>query len=135
MKNIQKVKKKKFVDILLRKKEISGIRELFANTSYLTNIIPIPIRKFGNSQTFPIPIFTECGSPNISLFLFAGKITICWSLCHYFHFYYRHYYYCHNYDCQYYYCHYYLCHYNYCHYYYCHYNYYHYYYSHYYFHY
>ena len=30
------------------KKNISGIRELFANTSHLTKIIPIPICKFWN---------------------------------------------------------------------------------------
>ena len=53
-----RVKKKKLLDILLKKKKISVILELFANTSHLTNIIPIPIRKFWNSQTIPIPI---CG--------------------------------------------------------------------------
>ena len=42
----------------------------------MTNIIPIPIRKFGNSQTIPIPICTEVGSTNLFLFLFAGKNTI-----------------------------------------------------------
>ena len=40
------------------------------------NIIPIPIRKFQNSQTIPIPIRTEVGSANQFLFLFMGKITI-----------------------------------------------------------
>ena len=74
--NYIRVKKKKFLDIFLRKKKKFGIRELFANTSHLTNIIPIPIRKFWNSQTIPIPIHTEVGSANLFLFLFAGKITI-----------------------------------------------------------
>ena len=41
-----RVKKKKFFEIFFEKKKISGIRELFANTSHLTNIIPIPICKF-----------------------------------------------------------------------------------------
>ena len=58
------------------KKQISGIRELFANTSHLKNIIPIPNRNFWNSQTIPIPIRTEVGPANLFLFLFAGKITI-----------------------------------------------------------
>ena len=53
---------------------ISGICELFAKTSHLTNIISIPIRKSWNSQNIPIPIHTEVGSAN--LFLFVGKITI-----------------------------------------------------------
>ena len=50
------------------------------STSYLTKIIPIPISKFWNSQTIPIPICTEVGFANLFLFLFAGKMTICWSL-------------------------------------------------------
>ena len=50
------------------------------NTSHLTNIIPIPIRKFQNSRTIPIPIRTEVGFVNLFLFLFAGKITIRWSV-------------------------------------------------------
>ena len=70
------VKKKKFLVIFLREKRISGIRELFANTSNLTNIIPIPIRKFWISRTIPNPIRTEDGSANLFLFLFTGKITI-----------------------------------------------------------
>ena len=70
------VKKNIFLDTKFEKKIISGIREQFANTSHLTNIIPIPIRKFWNSQTIPIPIRTEVGSANLFLFLFAGKITI-----------------------------------------------------------
>ena len=40
---------------------------------HLTNIIPIPIRKFWNSQTIPNPICKEVGFAN--LFLLAGKIT------------------------------------------------------------
>ena len=73
-----RVKKKKFLDIFLRKNMISGIRELFGNTSHLTNIIPIPIpiRKFWNSLTIPTPIRAEFGSGNLFLFLFAQKITI-----------------------------------------------------------
>ena len=47
---------KEFFGFFWRKKKISGICELFANTSHLTDIIPIPIRKFWNSQTIPIPI-------------------------------------------------------------------------------
>ena len=46
------------------------------NSSNLMNIIPIPIPKFLDSQTIPIPICTKVGSANIFLFLFAGKITI-----------------------------------------------------------
>ena len=42
----------------------------------MTNIIPIPIHKFRDSQTIPIPICTEVGSANLFLFQFAGKITI-----------------------------------------------------------
>ena len=71
-----RVKKGKFLNIFLKEKKISGICELFANTSHLTNIIPIPIRMFWNSQTIPIPICAEVGSSNLFLFLFAGKITI-----------------------------------------------------------
>ena len=48
-----------------------------ANTFHLTNIVPIPIRKFWDSQTIPIPIRTEVGSTNLILFLFGGKITNC----------------------------------------------------------
>ena len=70
------VKKKKLLEKDKGKKYISGIREYFANTSNLTNIIPIPICKFLISQTIPIPIRTEVGSANLFLFLFAGKITI-----------------------------------------------------------
>ena len=70
----KRVKKKKLLETFLRKKKISGICELFANTFHLTNIIPI--RKFWNSRTIPIPIRTEVGSANLFLFLFAGKITI-----------------------------------------------------------
>ena len=44
----------------------------------MTNIIPI--HRFWNSRTIPIPICTEIGSANLFLFLFAGKITIRWSL-------------------------------------------------------
>ena len=72
-----RVKEKKFLCIFNRKKWLSGIRELFSNTSHPMNIIPIPIRKFWNSQTIPIPIGTEVGSAKLFLFLFAGKITIC----------------------------------------------------------
>ena len=72
-----RVKKKKFSDILLRINQISGICELFANTFHPTNNIPIPISKFWNSQTIPIPICTEVGFANLFLFLFAGKMTIC----------------------------------------------------------
>ena len=71
-----RVKKNIFLEKKFEKKNISGIREQFANTSHLTNIIPIPIRKFWDSQTIPIPIRTEVGSANLFLFLFAGKITI-----------------------------------------------------------
>ena len=78
-KNIR-VKKKIFLDIFLREKKMKGICELFANTSHLTNIIPIPICKFWNSQTIPIPICKEVGFTNLFLFLFAGIITIRWSL-------------------------------------------------------
>ena len=39
----------------------------------MTDIVPIPIRKFLDSQTFPIPIRTEFGSGNLFLFLFVGK--------------------------------------------------------------
>ena len=46
----------------------------------MTNTLPIPICKFGNSQTIPIPICTEVGSANLFLFLFAGKKTIHWAL-------------------------------------------------------
>ena len=59
-----RVKKKKFLDIFFEKKNISGICELFANISHMTNIIPIPICKFWNSQTIPIPIRSEVGSTN-----------------------------------------------------------------------
>ena len=77
---IYKSKEKEIVKHFLREKRISGICELFANTSHVTNIIPIPIRKFWNSQTIPIPICTEIGSANLFLFLFAGKITFHLSL-------------------------------------------------------
>ena len=76
-----RVKKKKCLDILLRKK-ISGIQELFANSSHLTNIIPIPIGKFWNSQTIPIPIRTEVGSkkkhlpPPPSFLHIMGEISV-----------------------------------------------------------
>ena len=73
-----RVKKKTFLTFIWEK--ISGYRELFAITSHLTNIILIPICKFGNSRTIPFPICTEDDSPNLFLFLFAGKITIHWSL-------------------------------------------------------
>ena len=39
---------------------------------HMTSIIPIPIRKFCNSRTTPIPIRTEVGSAN--LFLCAEKL-------------------------------------------------------------
>ena len=39
----------------------------------LTNIIPISINKFWDSQTIPIPIRTEVGSAKLFLFLFAGE--------------------------------------------------------------
>ena len=68
-----RVKKKKVLDILLRKKSILCFHELFANTSHLTNNIPIPIRKFWNSRTIPIPMRKEVGSANLFLILFAGK--------------------------------------------------------------
>ena len=55
----------------MSKKYISGIHEYFTNTSHLTNTFPIPIRKFWDSQTIPIPIHTEVGSMNQFLFLFA----------------------------------------------------------------
>ena len=58
---------------LMRKKHILGIGEYFANTSRLTNIIPIPIRNFWDLKTIPIPICTEVGSMNLLLFLFAGE--------------------------------------------------------------
>ena len=73
---IYKSQEKEIIKIKYDRKNISGIHELFANTSHLTNIIPIPIRKFWNSRTIPIPIRTEVGSANLFLFLFAGKITI-----------------------------------------------------------
>ena len=38
----------------------------------MTNIIPIPIRKFWNSQTIPIPIRTEVGSAKLFLFLVSS---------------------------------------------------------------
>ena len=50
------------------------------NTFCLPNIIPIPICKFWNSQTIPIPFCTEVGSANLFLFLLVGKITILWTL-------------------------------------------------------
>ena len=56
------------------------IFQIFLNSSHLTNIIPIPICKFWDSWTIPIPFCIEVGSANLFLFLFAGKITICWSL-------------------------------------------------------
>ena len=59
-----------------RRKKISAIREQFANTSCLTNNIPIPIRTFLNSQSIPIPIRTDLGSANLFLLLFIRKITI-----------------------------------------------------------
>ena len=71
--NENKIQEKEFI---LRNKQILSICELFANTSHLTNIIPIPIYKFWNSQTIPIQICTEIGSANLFLFPFAGKITI-----------------------------------------------------------
>ena len=67
---------KKSFRYFFEKKWISNILDLFANTSHLTNIIPIPIRKLWNSRTTFIPIRTEVGTPNLFLFLFAGKITI-----------------------------------------------------------
>ena len=76
----RRVKEKKFSRHFFWKKQWSGIPELFANTSHLTNIFPIPTPKFWNSQTIPIPICTEVASANLFLFLFAAKITICWSL-------------------------------------------------------
>ena len=39
----------------------------------MTNIIPIPIRKFWNSLTIPIPIRTEVGSANLSYSYLWGK--------------------------------------------------------------
>ena len=60
----------------LRKKQILSICELFANTFHLTNIIPIPIHMFWNSQTIPIPIHREVVTANLFLFLFAGKVSI-----------------------------------------------------------
>ena len=65
---------------MYERKNISDNRKLFANSSHLTNIIPIPICNFWDSQTIPIPIHTIVGSTNLFLFLFAGKITIRWSL-------------------------------------------------------
>ena len=72
----KKSQEKEFFRKKMEKKYFSGIREEFANTSHRTNIIRIPIRKFYNSLTIPIPICTENGSANLFLFLFAGKITI-----------------------------------------------------------
>ena len=43
----------------IEEENILGIREYFANTSYQTNIIPIP--KFWNSKTILIPFCTEVG--------------------------------------------------------------------------
>ena len=40
---------------------------------HLTNIIPIPIREFWNSQTIPNPFCKEVVFAN--LFLLGGKIT------------------------------------------------------------
>ena len=77
---IYKSREKEIVGNFFEKKQISGIHELFANTSHLKKIIPIPIRTFWHSRTIPIPICTEVGSANLLLFLFAGKITIHWSL-------------------------------------------------------
>ena len=71
-----RVKKFSLKTFFEREKKMSGICELFANTSHLTNIISFPIRKFWNSLTFPIPIRTKVGSVNLFLFLFAGKITM-----------------------------------------------------------
>ena len=68
------VKKNISLEKSLREKNISVICEYFANTSNLTNIIPIPICKFCNSQTIPIPICSEVGSANQFLILFAVKI-------------------------------------------------------------
>ena len=65
---------KELLNNFLEKIYILGICEYFANTSHLTNIIPIPIGKFWNSQTIPISIPTEVGSANLFLFLFTGKI-------------------------------------------------------------
>ena len=73
-----KVKKKKFFDIFFRKNRY----QVFVKYSHLTNIIPIPICKFWNSWTIPISICTKVGSANLFLFLFAGEITIRWSLWH-----------------------------------------------------
>ena len=76
-----RVKKEKNIrKIWGKKKHILGIHEYFANTSHLTNFIPIPICKFWDSRTIPIPMCTEIGSTNLFLFLFVGKITIRWSL-------------------------------------------------------
>ena len=44
------------------------------------NIIPIPICKLWNSRNIPIPICIEVGFANLFQFLFAGKLTISWSL-------------------------------------------------------
>ena len=57
----------------MREKNISDICEKLLNSSHLTNIIPIPICKFLDSQTIPNPICTEVGSTNLFLFLFAGR--------------------------------------------------------------
>ena len=59
------VKKKKLLQKYERK-----------NVQVFMNIIPMPICKFWDSQTIPIPIRTEFGSTNLFLFLFAGKIII-----------------------------------------------------------
>ena len=74
-----RVKKKKLFEKNMRENYFRYLW-IIRHTSHLTNIIPIPICKFWNSQTIPIPIRTEVGSTNLFLFLFAGKITIRWSL-------------------------------------------------------
>ena len=69
--------KKKYIRVKKRKEIYDrNIFQIFVNRSHLTNIIPIAIPKFWDSQTIPIPNRTEFGSANLFLFLFAGRITI-----------------------------------------------------------
>ena len=51
----------------------AGFCDYFMTSFRLTKTIPIPILKFWNSHTFPIPIRTEVGCANLFLFLFARE--------------------------------------------------------------
>ena len=58
---IYKSQEKEINNIIYERTNISNICELFANISHLTNIIPIPICKFGIQEPF--------------LFLFVQKVA------------------------------------------------------------